>query len=184
MSAPLIVGIDPGLRQCGVAAVFPSGELRFAFLVKSPEREDDGAQAVRSMARAVLSSLEERLPNFRGVDVLAVERQQIRMVSGPRGPRLLTKNPSQIITLAQVAGAIIALVPAEEAHAVWPSSWNKSKKKAVVEDEILASLSDDELLRFEPCADSARNNVADGIGLARWAATKHFALPESDWSEA
>jgi Holliday junction resolvasome RuvABC endonuclease subunit len=182
VSVPLIVGIDPGLRQCGVAAVFPSGELRFAFLVKNPERDDDGAQAVRSMARAVLSSIEERLPDFRGVDVLAVERQQIRMARG----KLLTKNPSQIITLAQVAGAIIALVPAEEAHAVWPSSWNKSQKKSVVEEEILTSLSDDELLRFEPCADSARNNVADGIGLARWAAKKITGLDgiETDWREA
>lgn len=173
------IGCDPGLRHCGLAQVGDSGRLVWACLVKNPEREDDGPNAWRAMALAVAAEIEQRLDLQAEAEVsydprreesrlnFGIERQQIRG-GGKRG--LITRNPAQVICLAQVAGAIVAKVEASRHFAVWPSSWNKSKKKEEVEAAIMAGFDGEERSRFEDPGASLRNNVADAVGIARWVA--------------
>lgn len=171
------VGIDPGLRACGVAiADVQTSAIQRAWLVRNPEREDDAAAAWEAMARAIAAELDaamQAIANEHGsasVEVLAVERQAIR---GDPRRGLITRNPGQIIGLAHVVGAIVPLIPARVKVAVWPQSWNGNLKKEKSTATVLRSLSAEEMQRVEGAhLSTTGHNVIDSAGIAKWAARR------------
>lgn len=186
---PLIVavGIDPGLRACGVAiADVQTSALLAAWLCKSPEKEDDNAIAWTAMGQAVSVELRaelgriatERMGAGLGsrvrLEALAVERQAIR---GDRKRGLITKNPGQILGLASVVGAIVALIPAARKTAVWPQSWNGNKSKDESTATVWRALSAEERCRMRGAQlASTGHNVIDSAGIAKWAAARTRVL--------
>lgn len=179
-AAPLIaVGIDPGLRHCGVAIVrVQTSALVAAWLSKNPLGPDDGdgADVWQSMADAVVSDLREELAKIGGPipAILAVERQFIApMFAKKKGRKSKTQNPGQILTLASVAGCLIGMITAAEKVSPFPSQWNGSTKKKAVQSRIVRRLKFRHELELAPQAElkSKGNNVTDAIGIALWAAT-------------
>jgi Holliday junction resolvasome RuvABC endonuclease subunit len=170
----MIAGIDPGLRQCGVAIVNLDGELQRAWLAKSTEHEEDGAEAWEAMANAVWLEINATLHTLGllspRLELVAIERQAIR---GDAGRGLLTKNPQVIVTLANVAGAVIQRVQARTKIAVWPQSWNGNKRKDTVTDAVLSGLRPVELGRL----DNRDHNTVDAIGIAKYAARRWRSRP-------
>lgn len=167
------VGIDTGLRACGLGiADAETGQLQFARLVPTMDRELEGAEAWEAMANSVMLALCVELNRLQATkpELLAVERQAIR---GDPRRGLLTKNPSHMLELAAVAGGLLVLLPARAKLAVWPQSWNGNKSKEESTKRVWGALSLEERMHCTGAhLVSSGHNVIDAAGIAKWAAAK------------
>lgn len=172
------VGVDPGLRACGVAiAHLQTSALHRAWLAKSPEKEDDGAKAWEAMAltvsRQLVSALQELATESQArvrLELLVVERQAIR---GSPSRGLITKNPGAMLGLTAVAGAILVLVPAADKLSLYPQQWNGNKKKDESTATVWRALDAEERRRALGAElKSNGHNVIDAIGIAKWASRR------------
>ena len=178
------IGVDPGLRHCGLAVVdLLSRRLRRAWLCKSPEQSVDGAVAFLAMARQVALELDEYTHELiRGredegvvsVQALVVERQAIRGqaiskdVDGKAQMKMTTRNPQNIVELAHVSGMILATVlptMVQDRVFIWPQTWNGNKRKEVANTNVwrrldLGERSSVEDITFEGYDD-------EGVGVFR-----------------
>lgn len=186
MSTPYTVGVDPGVRACGVGIVnSATRELVSAWLCVSPSKEDGGA-AFLAMTEQVVDVVDTFVFNSGGVlDVIAVERQAVRgNIPKGGGPMVLkSKNPQQQVELGHVAGMILfGLRSAKRRFFLWPQTWNGNKKKPQSNAIVWDRLSKEERSRVENVQVKERdkdgglifvgrgNNVVDAIGIAKWAA--------------
>lgn len=145
----MIVSVDPGVRDAGVAVWRSEGVLFEASLVRS--------DSWLSVARKIRDSLG-------GIDVeeLVIERPQVYVASRSKG------DPNDLITLALMAGATVADVTNGRDISVVeyrPAQWKGQVPKHVMTQRTIRSLSDDERDRVQPCPRSLAHNVWDAIGL-------------------
>jgi len=183
----LVVGVDPGLRACGVGAVeLYSKKLVKGWLVVSPNQKGDGGDAFLAMARQVVLEISLLVAaEEAAIETLAVERQIIR-TPGPdkaNPKKTRTRNPQQIVELGHVAAMILFGVRgANNRLFVWPMSWNGNKRKAMADGQVWRRLEPEEKERLHDCEfkqwdeDGGAvfvgrgNNVVDSVGIAKWAA--------------
>ncbi len=176
----ICVGFDPGLRVAGVAVTdVQSGRLLRAWLVKSPEKEDSGAQAWLAMGRAVAGQLHGWLAaqSIFAVDLLVVEHMAIRARPGarPGSGILLTKNPGTILTLAAVTGAVVGSVSARQVVSAYPSQWKGGGRTSGddASDSIWNMLPPSERAAAEGAElKSTGHNVLDAVGMSKWGARR------------
>lgn len=176
-----VVGVDPGLRDCGVGVVdVDTGRVLRGWLSvnpvtsKSPE-PNDGPVAWRAMARTVGQEVRALLDadGWSGdPPLLVIERQ------------FLPKNPAMAHAIARligISGGLSLAVPALQVVDVMPAQWKPSRpkgaskkrlaNKAPANAETWDSM-DAEERAAAPDAEklSTGHNVKDGLGIAKWAA--------------
>jgi hypothetical protein len=149
-----VLSVDPGLRHCGVA-LFGDQQLRWAALIKSPEKTVRGPAAWLAMAKAVLA----RLLNLPKPDVLVVEVPQVYSWRGQKG------DQADLIELAGVDGALVGTIEHKTGISYLPRQWKGQVPKEVMNARVEAKLSEVEKGRIEACAPSLRHNVLDGVGI-------------------
>lgn len=157
----MILGaLDPGLRTCGYS-IWDEGQLQWAGLVVSPERQERGPKAWLAMARAVLDTYPL------GLDHLVVELQQI--YPGGYGP-----PPDDLMQLTGVVGCVVGLYEGRcgLVEGYYPRQWSGGTPKDIRQARLLEPgvLSAEEWERVEPCAKSLYHNVLDSIDLGLWVA--------------
>lgn len=183
-----IIGIDPGLRECGVGLVdAATGRALAGWLVHNPEEVDDGPSAVLAMARVTAQEVREKLAEAGLIGrpaLLVVERQWIAS-HGPRrggnasfpgqedGKAVTTRNPGQILRLATVTGALMACVDAHKVVDVMPSTWKgggkKGNKDRVNKQTWLLMSPTERAAAQDALKKTTGHNVKDGLGIAKWA---------------
>lgn len=149
------VGVDPGVRGCGVAAVSLAGEVLAAAYVRRRPSYDLAAYA----EEVALSACASAGP------IVLVELPQVY----PRGKG----DPNDLIALSVVVGAVIASVgkmsPLAEVSTVLPREWTKGVPKEIRHARMALSPAEDSRVVWP--AVSLRHNVRDAIGIARFAAS-------------
>lgn len=180
----LVVGIDPGSRECGVALydVQTSAIIR-AWLSRSPEKEDTGPAAWEAMARTVAQDLRDALfelgrPRPR---LLVIERQWIGSHRAGSEEAAQTRNPSVILGLAYTVGAITFACDADQKLAIQPSTWKGGSTKGRAGKKLVnrvtwASMSPAERAAAPQAERWNGHNVKDSIGIARWGGVKLRAI--------
>lgn len=173
---PIVAGVDPGLRACGLGIVHAlTGEVLRARLVKSPEQNDDAADAWCAMALALQQAITDDADEYgfsRHPELLLVERMVIRPFQGKNG-KMGNHNPTSILGLAAVGGAIMATVRCTRKVAVYPSVWKAggpkgSTNKKEHNEATWKALTETEKARTLGCQLSTGNNILDAIAMAKW----------------
>lgn len=178
------LAIDPGLRECGCALVdLQTSAIVAAWLSKNTEKEEKGAIAWERMALAVAGDLAAHLREL-GVDqvrIAVIERQWIAFrQKSARNAIGGTQNPSQILNLAHVVGAVLFAIPAQEKVAILPSQWKGGSTKGGAKKErnnagVWNALKPAEKARAKEAETYKGHNVKDSIGIAKWLATRYRA---------
>ena len=152
----MIVSIDPGVQETGVAIWYREGGLASAYLTRLR-----GSYAVPWAGMAyevakVLQGVE--------VDAVAIERPQVYVHSRAKG------DPNDLITLAMMAGGIVGAMRATRAALLVveykPAEWKGQVPKDVMTKRIKRSLTEEEQPRvLLPKAGSLAHNVWDAVGI-------------------
>ncbi len=154
------IGIDPGVRECGVAIEWEGAEYtREAFLVRVP-RSNLQVQASR-MARRVAN----RLQGATHVH-LCVEGQQIYKTEDSKG------DPNDMIKVAIVAGAMLGALERYTYMDIvalpLPRTWKGNTPKAIHHERLARDFPH----WVEPVAadtpKSLQHHVWDAVGLLEW----------------
>lgn len=161
----MIVSIDPGVHECGVAVWFGC-ELHRALLVR------EGAPGQPSWV-PVVDAVADALLSY-NVKEIVIERPQVYERSRSKG------DPNDLIALALVAGAVVGAVREYQAMSMCrivgytpcrvieyrPADWKGQVPKDVMVRRIKRSLAKTELERVElPKAKSLAHNVWDAVGI-------------------
>jgi hypothetical protein len=160
----IIVGIDPGLRQCGVAVIDDTGRLGSAWLVKGA-RTGRGPVVWNAMAEAVANTYAGPLADPRSARGLwlAIERPRIYRAGVSKG------DPADLLELQGVVGAIARdwLRAGAQVTAYFPAEWKGQVPKDVHNAQVMARLSVEERERVTQAAPrSLVHNVIDAVGIA------------------
>lgn len=147
----IYIGVDPGVRECGVAIEWP--RERRAFLV-------------RGTLDTMVRDIQRPIPEVLGFDLsVCVEGQQFYGTEKSKG------DPQDLIRLAQVAGAVLGalcLRAPGRYEIPLPRVWKGSTPKTIHH----ARLARDYPQWVEPVArdtpKSKQHHVWDAVGLLEW----------------
>lgn len=155
-----VVGIDPGVRACGVSAYIDKRLYR-ATLVKNSATKGQSVVEARAMACSVSQWLFNACPLLPPHFDLFVECPMVYGATFQKG----NQNTS-IIPLALVVGAIVAqFSSAVTVHQYAPREWKGTMDPDAAIDLIKARLSPDEHTRVFLPAPSLAHNVWDSVGI-------------------
>lgn len=151
----MILCVDPGLRNCGVALFNNDGTLLRAGLARNGETKERGPQAWAMMAEQVCS-----LAHLSTRTLLRAILEVPQVYAGAKA----IGDPADLLELAGVDGAIAALlgVPCE---GISPRAWKGQVDPDVMTARIESKLAPVELARISPCPASLRHNVIDAVGI-------------------
>lgn len=147
------MGIDPGLRHCGVA-LLRAGNVPLAGLVKNPEREARGPMAHLKMAEAVSKQLRAWGVPFADMS-LAIEYPRIYPHSDQQKGDL-----NDIVELGGVVSAIVSWLAVEDVQVFYPQDWKAQVPKKVMTERIK---------KRAPWCESKDHNVLDAVGIGLFA---------------
>lgn len=180
-----IIGIDPGLRECGVGIVAADTGLvlrgwlsRNPITSKSPG-ENSGPEAWRAMALVLAQEVRDALLEAGWAlkpPLMVIERQYI---SGG------TPNAFSILRIVGVVGAVILAMPSHRVVEVMPSQWKGGSTKGRASKQRVnkatwAAMSPEERAAAEDGDQRTKgHNVKDGVGIAKWAALNFQLLMET-----
>ncbi len=165
----IFIGIDPGVRACGVAAVDGDGELIGALWARTTTKKALAATVVEAAVAGARRFLTTR--NYDGSGVVGIEMPRTYGGSARRG------DTNDLLELSVVVGGLVQATPIHLfAHPVRVDvdTWKRNIDSAVLEARLLGHqwgdslLSAKEQMRIEWPAKSYRHNVVDAIALARW----------------
>lgn len=139
-----IVGVDPGLRVTGLAALDLSGALVDAYMLRASDLCD--------MINQVVDVFRTWPP-----DVLAV-------VEWPRIYPRTKQNPNDLRALCAVAGAVCTQA---KCKLVEPRAWKGTLKKTTHHERLASQLTPDEISKILSSGPRhLHHNVWDAVGLA------------------
>lgn len=151
------MGIDPGLRGCGIA-IFKGPWLERAWYQYNSERVERGPKAWADMGRAVNRGLEERGFST-NVDVLCIEYPQVYKTRWQKG------DQDDIIQLAAATGSVSRSLDIANKFGVVPVAWKGNVPKPVHNGRVMKRLTEEEKGLMESCPENLRNNLIDAVGL-------------------
>lgn len=164
----LLVALDPGLRECGVAVFdLDSGELLAAGMPTNPERKARGLATWSRMAGGVAEFVSTFLEPLRAAGVavsvtVACECPQVYTAGKSKG------DPNDLIELAGVVGRVAGELRATSERSFLPREWKGTLDGDVMVERIKARLASDrnEHLRVQlPRAQDKHHNVWDAVGI-------------------
>ncbi|QSQ10774.1 hypothetical protein [Myxococcus landrumensis] len=164
----LLVALDPGLRECGVALFdLDSGELLAADMPINPERKARGLVAWAGMAKSVAWFVALHLTARRaaGASVsltVASECPQVYTAGKSKG------DPNDLIELAGVVGRVAGALGATSERSYLPREWKGTLDGDVMVERIKARVDErpHEHLRVQlPRAKDKQHNVWDAVGI-------------------
>lgn len=164
-----ILGVDPSLRNTGLAIVSYNSELPTsdpkAFTVEHCQvlvnpAKYTGTDAILNMLDMIqFESLENCYQN---VDAAIIESP----------PIMFNKNWSggTVASIAHISGGAVALFGIEKAHLFRPNEWNKSRKKEVTHAQTVAFLGDPDLWNYQKRVKSEKymEHILDAASMALW----------------
>lgn len=139
----LTLGIDPGIRGCGVAVLNAQGRLIVACYVRNPVEHGNRIEAVRGMAQAILHALHDRGITSTDVRSLAAEWPQVYAGSKAVG------DPNDLPPLAGVGCAFAATLPWADVVDYSPREWTGQVEPNPRSRRILKRLDAGEQAMFE-----------------------------------
>jgi Holliday junction resolvasome RuvABC endonuclease subunit len=164
-----ILGVDPSLRNTGLAVVTYNTELPLndpaAFTVShcqvlvNPQKYT-GTEAILNMLDMIN---EEALKNcYRDIDNVIVESPAI----------MFNKkiSSSVVASLAHISGGAVALFGIEKSHLFRPNEWNKTRKKDITHNQTIAFLGSADKWHYEQRVKSEKymEHILDAVSMSLW----------------
>jgi hypothetical protein len=150
-----ILGVDPSLRNTGMAIVTFNTEL----LITDPKAfEVSHCQVLVNPAKfkgteAILNMLdmiknESQKECYQEVETVLVESPPIMFNKAWSG--------GAVASIAHISGGAVALLGLEKAHLFRPNEWNKTRKKEVTHANTVSILGDPDRWQYEKCIKSQK----------------------------
>lgn len=164
-----ILGVDPSLRNTGIAIVNYNTELPpndpSAFtathcqVLVNPQKYT-GTEAILNMLDMIAQCAQ--LPCYQEVDNVIVESPTIMFNKAWSG--------GTISSLAHISGGAVALFGIEKAHLFRPNEWNKTRKKEVTHNQTIAFLGSSDNWHYEKRIKSEKylEHILDATSMALW----------------
>lgn len=151
-----VIGIDPGLRGCGVA-VLENKVLKHAAYVKNENSLERGPSAWVDMASAVHAYVYD-LGALKGTSTTLVQ-EIMRVYPRQKG------DPADLLELNGVNGAIAAMLPCDKYVAYFARDWKGQVPKPIHNARVESQLTAEEKQKIRTLP-SLRHNAIDAIGIA------------------
>jgi len=164
-----ILGIDPSLRNTGLAIVTYNSEVpitdpnsfstEHCQVLVNPQKYK-GTDAILNMIDMMTDCME--LQCYQDVDEVIVESPAIMFNK--------TWSAGTISSIAHVSGGAVSVFGIEKAHLFRPNEWNKSRKKDVTHNLTMATLGDYENWHYEKMVKSEKfmEHILDAASIALW----------------
>lgn len=164
-----ILGIDPSLRNTGIALVTYNNELppydEKAFKVThcqtiSNPAKYTGTDAILNMLDMLYE--ESKKECYQQADTVLVESP----------PMMFNKAwaAGTISSIAHISGGSVALFGIEKCHLFRPNEWNKSRKKELTHHNTVSFLGDPDKWHYEKRVKSEKymEHILDATSMALW----------------
>jgi hypothetical protein len=164
-----ILGVDPSLRNTGLAIVTYNSELPAsdskAFEVShcqvlvNPQKYT-GTEAILNMLDMIYE--ESKKECYQNVETVLVESPSVMFNKGWAG--------GAISSIAHISGGAVALLGIEKSHLFRPNEWNKNRKKEVTHTNTVNFLGNPDLWHYEKRVKSEKfmEHILDAASLALW----------------
>lgn len=164
-----ILGVDPSLRNTGLAIVTYNTQLPFndqkAFttthcqVLINPTKYT-GTEAILNMLDMIYE--ESKKTCYKEVETVLIESP----------PIMFNKNWSggTIASIAHVAGGAVAILGIEKSHLFRPNEWNKTRKKEITHNETISFLGNPDKWHYEARIKSEKymEHALDAASMALW----------------
>lgn len=155
------IGIDPGVRMCGVAIECPAWArepvVRKAFLARSTEA------TLQGRAIQMATQIRWQLPSNHLERTLVVEGQQFYGTAKSKG------DPNQLIDLAVVTGVMVGMLGCDYTPLVpLPREWKGTIPKDVHHDRLRRDHPEWIAAVEAETPKSMQHHVWDAVGLLEW----------------
>lgn len=164
-----ILGVDPSLRNTGLAIITYNTELS----PSNPEAfKASHCQVLVNPAKytgvdAILNMLdmihdESQKSCYKEVETILVESPPLMFNK--------TWSGGAISSIAHISGGAVALLGIEKAHLFRPNEWNKTRKKEVTHNQTVAFLGASDKWHYENRVKSEKymEHVLDAASMALW----------------
>ena len=164
-----ILGVDPSLRNTGLAIVTyntelpPSDPKAFSAthcqVLVNPQKYT-GTEAILNMLDMIYE--ESKKPCYKEIDTVIVESPAI----------MFNKkiSSSVVASLAHISGGAVALFGIEKSHLFRPNEWNKTRKKEITHNQTFAFLGSSDDWHYEQRVKSEKymEHILDAASMALW----------------
>jgi len=160
-----VLGIDPSLRNTGMAVVSYNTESGFFHkpshcqVLVNPMKYK-GTEAILNMLDMISEASQEKC--YQEVDVVIVESP----------PAIFNKNfpASTLAMLGHISGGAVALMGLSKSYLFKPTEWNKSRKKEVTHNRTIADLGNVDEWQYNKRVKSEKymEHILDAASMALW----------------
>lgn len=164
-----ILGVDPSLRNTGLAVITYNTELPLndpaAFTVSNCQvlvnpAKYTGTDAILNMLD--MMSEESMKECYQQAETVIIESPAI----------MFNKkiSSSVVASLGHISGGAVALFGIEKSHLFRPNEWNKTRKKDVTHNQTVAFLGDADKWHYEKRVKSEKymEHILDAASMALW----------------
>lgn len=162
-----ILGVDPSLRNTGIAVVTYNSELDVtdpkAFetshcqVLVNPQKYK-GTEAILNMLDMLYEESQKEC--YQNVDTVIVESPAI----------MFNKNISSsvVASLAHISGGAVAIFGIHKAHLFRPNEWNKTRKKEVTHNQTISILGSPDVWHYEKRIKSEKymEHILDAVSMS------------------
>lgn len=175
-----ILGIDPSLRNTGLAVITYNTELSpsdpKSFQVSDCQvlinpKKYTSIDAILNMLDMMQTEAEKE----------CYQQPETVLVESP--PIMFNKNWSSSVlsNIAHVAGGAAVIFGLEKCHLFQPNQWNKSRKKEVTHNKTIAFLGSPEKWHYQSkVKDNYMEHVLDAVSMALWWIRSNYVEEEED----
>lgn len=170
-----VLGIDPSLRNTGLAVVTYNSEIPIsdpkAFSVSNCQvivnpQKYTGTEAILNM----MDMLHEcsLKPEYMEVQEVLVESPPIMFNK--------TWSGGTISSIAHISGAAVCLFGISKAHLFRPNEWNKTRKKEITHNQTISILGSPENWHYEKRIKSEKymEHILDAVSMSLWWIKSNF----------
>lgn len=164
-----ILGVDPSLRNTGLAVVSYNSELpvtdpkafkaEFCQVLVNPQKYT-GTDAILNMLDMI--SEEAMKPCYQNVDTVVIESPPIMFNKAWSG--------GTVSSIAHVSGGCVVAFGIEKSHLFRPNEWNKSRKKDQTHGHTVAIIGEPDKWHYEKRVKSEKymEHILDAASMALW----------------
>jgi hypothetical protein len=164
-----ILGVDPSLRNTGIAIVTYNTEIPpsdpSAFSVSHCQvlvnpAKFTGTDAILNMLDMI--NEEAKKDCYQQAETVLVESPPIMFNKAWSG--------GTVAAIAHISGGAVALFGIDKSHLFRPNEWNKSRKKEVTHNQTIATLGNPDKWHYEQRVKSEKfmEHILDAASIALW----------------